>query len=172
MPIDVKSDDMGDVIKDFYKSDAPQFKGKSKKKRRQMAIAAKLSAEDGVNEETFKEKQAAARKRLALNKKAMDSGKPHQSPYGKHLKPKYAPMAGDPWSTHPSDVKAHRKESFDSNYDRSEREEREFRQRDLRMKHGKNWKEFTKDAKMGDSLRPGEVKRYDKKRGKWVSNKD
>ena len=41
-----KSDDMGDWIKDFYKSDAPQFKGKSKKKRRQMAIAAKLSAMD------------------------------------------------------------------------------------------------------------------------------
>ena len=36
---------MGSVIDDFYKSDAPQFKGKSKKKRRQMAIAAKLSAE-------------------------------------------------------------------------------------------------------------------------------
>jgi hypothetical protein len=40
-----KSDDMGDWVKDFYKSDAPQFKGKSKEKRRQMAIAAKLSAE-------------------------------------------------------------------------------------------------------------------------------
>jgi len=38
--------DMGDVVKDFYKSDAPQFKGKSKKKRRQMAVAAKLGAED------------------------------------------------------------------------------------------------------------------------------
>ena len=45
MPVNLKKDDMGDVIKDFYKSDAPQFKGKSKKKRRQMAIAAKLSAE-------------------------------------------------------------------------------------------------------------------------------
>ena len=42
--------DMGDVIKDFYKSDAPQFKGKSKKKRRDMAIAAKLSAEESVDE--------------------------------------------------------------------------------------------------------------------------
>jgi hypothetical protein len=40
-----KDDDMGDWVKDFYKSDAPQFKGKSKAKRRQMAIAAKLSAE-------------------------------------------------------------------------------------------------------------------------------
>ena len=38
---------MGSVIKDFYKSDAPQFRGKSKEKRRQMAIAAKLEAERG-----------------------------------------------------------------------------------------------------------------------------
>ena len=37
---------MGDVIDDFYQSDAPQFKGKSKKKRRQMAIAAKLAKMD------------------------------------------------------------------------------------------------------------------------------
>ena len=33
-----KNTPMGDVIDDFYKSDAPQFKGKSKEKRRQMAI--------------------------------------------------------------------------------------------------------------------------------------
>ena len=38
---------MGTVIKDFQKSDAPQFKGKSKEKRRVMAIAAKLTAERG-----------------------------------------------------------------------------------------------------------------------------
>ena len=37
---------MGDVIKDFQDSDAPQFKGKSAEKRRQMAIAAKLSNEE------------------------------------------------------------------------------------------------------------------------------
>ena len=42
----IKDMDMGDVINDFYKSDAPQFKGKSKKKRREMAIAAKLSTEE------------------------------------------------------------------------------------------------------------------------------
>lgn len=40
-----KDTPMGKVIDDFYKSDAPQFKGKSKAKRRQMAIAAKLSLE-------------------------------------------------------------------------------------------------------------------------------
>jgi len=49
MPVDLKKDDMGDVVKDFYKSDAPQFKGKSKKKRREMAIAAKLSAESALH---------------------------------------------------------------------------------------------------------------------------
>jgi hypothetical protein len=38
---------MGTYIKDFTKSDAPQFKGKSASKRRVMAIAAKLSAERG-----------------------------------------------------------------------------------------------------------------------------
>jgi len=38
------SDDMGKWVDDFKKSDAPQFKGKSMKKRREMAIAAKLSA--------------------------------------------------------------------------------------------------------------------------------
>ena len=37
---------MGDVIKDFQDSDAPQFKGKSDEKRREMAIAAKLSKEE------------------------------------------------------------------------------------------------------------------------------
>ena len=42
-----KDTPMGAVIKDFYKSDAPQFKGKSKEKKRQMAIAAKLSMNEG-----------------------------------------------------------------------------------------------------------------------------
>jgi len=41
-----KATPMGKVIDDFYKSDAPQFKGKSKAKRREMAIAAKLSKMD------------------------------------------------------------------------------------------------------------------------------
>lgn len=45
-----KSDDMGTWIDDFYKSDAPQFKGKSKEKRRQMAIAAKLAVDESLEE--------------------------------------------------------------------------------------------------------------------------
>jgi hypothetical protein len=42
MPLTKKSD-AGDYVDDFSKSKAPQFKGKSKKKKRQMAIAAFLS---------------------------------------------------------------------------------------------------------------------------------
>jgi len=36
----------GEYVKDFRDSDAPQFKGKSKKKKQQMAIAAYLDAQD------------------------------------------------------------------------------------------------------------------------------
>lgn len=42
---------MGDVIKDFKASSAPQFKGKSEAKRRQMAIAAKLEADRETKKE-------------------------------------------------------------------------------------------------------------------------
>jgi len=42
--LDPRKHDAGDYVKDFQKSDAPQFKGKSKEKRRQMAIAAYLDA--------------------------------------------------------------------------------------------------------------------------------
>jgi len=44
--IDIEKADMKDVIKDFQSSDAPQFKGKSDKKKKEMAIAAKLSKEE------------------------------------------------------------------------------------------------------------------------------
>jgi len=50
MPIR-KNASMEKYIKDFTKSKAPQFKGKSKEKRRQMAVAAKLQAMDKKMEE-------------------------------------------------------------------------------------------------------------------------
>lgn len=43
-----KSTPMGDVIRDFEKSDAPQFEGKSMEKRRQMAIAAKMAMNEAL----------------------------------------------------------------------------------------------------------------------------
>jgi len=57
--INVATTKMGDVIKDFQKSDAPQFAGKSAEKRRQMAIAAKLQADrikkEGVEMKSYKQ---------------------------------------------------------------------------------------------------------------------
>ena len=53
--IDIAKADMGDVIKDFRKSDAPQFKGKSDKKKQQMAIAAKLATEETEEEKKKRE---------------------------------------------------------------------------------------------------------------------
>jgi hypothetical protein len=52
--MDMSKADMGDVIKDFQKSDAPQFAGKSKEKRREMAIAAKMQSEETKGEDTVK----------------------------------------------------------------------------------------------------------------------
>jgi hypothetical protein len=43
-----KDADQGDYIDDFEKSDAPQFKGKSKEKRKDMAIAAYLSKNESL----------------------------------------------------------------------------------------------------------------------------
>ena len=45
-----KNADAGDYIDDFMKSDAPQFKGKSDKKKKDMAIAAYLDAKDKKEE--------------------------------------------------------------------------------------------------------------------------
>ena len=48
-------------------------------------------------------------------------------------------------------------------------EKKKHKEQDKRMKFGK----FAKRAEEArDRLRPGEVKRYDKTKGKWVSNKD
>jgi hypothetical protein len=48
-------------------------------------------------------------------------------------------------------------------------EKKKHNEQDRRMKFGK----FSKRAEEArDRLRPGEVKRYDKAKGKWVSNKD
>ena len=44
MPVDA---DVGEYIDDFIKSDSPQFKGKSKEKRKEMAIAAYMSKQKG-----------------------------------------------------------------------------------------------------------------------------
>ena len=62
MPLKV-SDGIGAWIKDFKKSDAPQFKGKNADERRDMAIAAYLSAKRGPEKENLDFENAKAGKR-------------------------------------------------------------------------------------------------------------
>ena len=54
-----KSDNAGKFIKGFEKSDAPQFQGKSKAKRRDMAIAAYLGNKKGMKEEVVVEEEGS-----------------------------------------------------------------------------------------------------------------
>lgn len=65
------SDDMSVWVKDFQDSDAPQFKGKSQKKRQQMAVAAKLDAEEQNEEVEIDEDRApltiTQRRNLAMS---------------------------------------------------------------------------------------------------------
>jgi hypothetical protein len=53
---------MKDVIKDFQSSDAPQFKGKSDKKKKEMAIAAKLSKEENEDDNPVGKKKKKSNK--------------------------------------------------------------------------------------------------------------
>ena len=62
-----------------------------------------------------------------------------------------------------------KKVSESTKYDRYDKEKKQFAKADNRMKFGKFY-DKAKEAR--DRLRPGEVKRYDKKLGKYVSNKD
>ena len=61
-----------------------------------------------------------------------------------------------------------KKVSEETKYDRYDKEKKQFAKADRKMKFGKFYGK-AKEAK--DRLRPGEVRRYDKKLGRYVSNK-
>ena len=61
-----------------------------------------------------------------------------------------------------------KKMNEETKYDRYDKEKKKFDKDDQRMKFGRFYVK-AKDAR--DRLRPGEVKRYDKEKGKYVSNK-
>ena len=76
------SDGLGAWIDDFKKSDAPQFAGKSDKKKQQMAVAAFVDAGGKLEEGAVSPAQRAA---IAISKKAK-AGKPGYDSEGKSLK--------------------------------------------------------------------------------------
>ena len=56
---------------------------------------------------------------------------------------------------------------------KDDEQERSNKERTIRMKHGKRWKQFTADVEAAKNrLRPGEVKRWDPEKKKYVSNLD
>ena len=57
----------------------------------------------------------------------------------------------------------------ETKYDRYDKEKKKHASDDKRMKFGKF---YSKAKEARDRLRPGEVKRYDKKLGRYVSNKE
>ena len=70
----------------------------------------------------------------------------------------------------------------EKNRQKTKEKEAELKYQKDRMMHGKKkvghskdsptYKQFVAKAKAGPGLKRGEVKRYDKKKKKWVSNKD
>ena len=68
MPLKV-SDGIGAWIKDFQKSDAPQFKGKSKDERRDMAVAAYLTAKRGpLKDEDVRQEAMTAKQKADMDR--------------------------------------------------------------------------------------------------------
>ena len=80
--LDATKDSIGDYVKDFKKSDAPQFKGKSSTKRRQMAVAAYLGSKrrDG-------ERKLGEEIKYDATMGAMDWGTPEGTEYMKDVTP-------------------------------------------------------------------------------------
>lgn len=91
--MDIKKADMGDVIDDFKKSDAPQFQGKSMAKRRQMAIAAKLNSEGAMKRIATQDDE---RERLGPRKVKGDGMDTFKKKYPDHLSLKKARAAFAP----------------------------------------------------------------------------
>ena len=91
--LNMKKAEMGEVIDDFYKSDAPQFKGKSKEKRREMAIAAKLSA----NESYTIDKDAHNKAKKAAKIRAMMKSSNENEAKAAERKTKGPKMFGEDW---------------------------------------------------------------------------
>ena len=80
--LDPKKHDAGDYVKDFQKSDAPQFKGKSKAKRQKMAIAAYLDAKDKMDEGKDKKKKKPESFEKQFDRRIVKTTKPEHKAKG------------------------------------------------------------------------------------------
>jgi len=81
-----KSENAGKYIRGFEKSDAPQFQGKSKAKRRVMAIAAYLNNKKGMKEEVVVEEEGSIPKTPREKELAAKHGNKNRITHGDVLK--------------------------------------------------------------------------------------
>lgn len=105
-------DGMGAWIDDFKKSDAPQFKGKDDKQRRDMAIAAYLSAKRGAKNEAKKVVITKKMQQRALSKvraQPKDKVSLPKAPWDKNKKEGYVSAAQRKavWATRADGGKGH-----------------------------------------------------------------
>ena len=156
--IDLKKSSMGSVIKDFQDSDAPQFKGKSDKKRKEMAIAAKLDADR--NEETDKNDDPKSKKKDKINLKPKMDEKMAKS-YKKMLKD-----IGEKKSTN----KEVKEAVTDSGVEYGEQDwDTSYRLDHMAPNLGANYAEFHEQGLEGPYQIDGGVYFFDRKVGSWYS---
>lgn len=140
MPLNLKKDSMGDVIKDFYSSDT--MEKKTEKMNESFEIDPKLHR-----------KQQRAKKIRDRTKTGDEGSKIAKK---KVIGPK---LFGEAFRSSLLSDKKYMKRIID--------QEKKFKEEDSRKKFGKFYKDI-EAAK--SKLRPGEVKKFNKQTGKWESN--
>jgi hypothetical protein len=174
-----KSDMFAIMWSQKKKGDKPHYKPGTNKKYKKYQEESKMPNVDPKDKKVIKDRAKNLFKRdlkgtvLGVNEEKCDGckcsgcgpgGVGHQNPCvecGGHHKEKVNEKYGDTFDT----SKQKKKDAA---------KEKENTSRDLRMKHGKKWRDYS-DAVVAakkrekDRLKPGEVKKLVK--GKWVSNK-
>ena len=158
MPLKVK-DGMGAWIKDFQKSDAPQFKGRSKDERRDQAIAAYLSAKRGPqNESTNIEENP-----LLIYRAAKVASKINPSTIGGA-----AAAGADMVKKGYNKIKSKfKKKNESTHYDYDKSVEKDIKKRNRKVESSSEYAksiEKINKKKRDDLLKPGEKDKIDKMR--------
>ena len=156
--IDIKSTKMANVIKDFQDSDAPQFNGKSDKKRKEMAIAAKLAADRNEGVDKDDEPKSKKKDKINLKPKMDEKMAKTYKEMMKYIKGKKSTNVEVKEAVTDSGVE-YGEQDWDTSY---------------RLDHvapdlGANFAEFHEQGLEGPYLWQGETYFFDRKVGSWYS---
>jgi len=158
--LDVANTKMADVIKDFQDSDAPQFNGKSDKKRKEMAIAAKLAADrnESVKEDEKDDPKSKKKDKVNLKPKMDEKMAKTYKEMLKYIKEKKSTKEEVKEAVTDSGVE-YGEQDWDTSY---------------RIDHaypniGVNYAEFHEQGLEGPYNIDGEAYFFDRKVGSWYS---